>query len=161
MDVLTRILTEKVVVAVGSGANRTLDFFFFAFFFFECFFLLWLSLITCTTGWVFGTLCVSASSLFCGLLWIDSELLSAKAATLAFLSETSLLECLFEPVRRGGESLLPGAFSWSSLLSGKAATLAFLSDTSLLECLFEYVRRGGDSLLLGAFPWCLLVLRVW
>jgi hypothetical protein len=107
-DVLTRILTEKVVVAVGSGANRTLDFFFFAFFFFECFFLLGLSLITCTTGWVFGTLC----ELFCGLLRIDSEslLMSSKAATLAFLSDTSLLECLFEYVRRGGDSLLLGAF---------------------------------------------------
>jgi hypothetical protein len=37
-DVLTRILTEKVVVVVGRGANRTLDFVFFFFFFLELFF---------------------------------------------------------------------------------------------------------------------------
>jgi hypothetical protein len=37
-DVLTRIFTEKVVVVVGSGANRTLDFVLLFFFFLELFF---------------------------------------------------------------------------------------------------------------------------
>lgn len=37
-DVLTRILTEKVVVVVGRGANRTLDFVLLFFFFLELLF---------------------------------------------------------------------------------------------------------------------------